>query len=160
MYTLAFSFGCRLSSFFGVSAVCICSSLALLNISMSGVQASDQARGVMLHQVWQAVAIVVYLFQWVYYTYWDELKRKIQFVAQYRKVKEFQKLRGIINLLIPSLVRSRIQEGKKNFSEAQGEVTIIFIDIEGFDQIVQTYAGRDLIELLDKAYNAFDQLCE
>lgn len=114
----------------------------------------------MLHQVWQAVAIVVYLFQWVYYTYWDELKRKIQFVAQYRKVKEFQKLRGIINLLIPSLVRSRIQEGKKNFSEAQGEVTIIFIDIEGFDQIVQTYAGRDLIELLDKAYNAFDQLCE
>ena len=106
------------------------------------------------------MSIVIYLFQWVYYTYWDEIKRKIQFVTQYRKVKEFQKLKAIINILIPSLVRSRIQEGKKNFSEAQGEVTIIFIDIAGFDQIVQTYNGRDLIELLDNAYNAFDQLCE
>ena len=77
-------------------------------------------------------------------------------MTQYRKVKEFQKLKAIINILIPSLVRSRIQEGKKNFSEAQGEVTIIFIDIEGFDQIVESYSGRDLIELLDKAYNAFD----
>ena len=110
--------------------------------------------------MWQTIAIVIYLFQWVYYAYWDEIKRKIQFVTQYRQVKEFQKLRAIISILIPSLVRSRIQDGKKNFSEAQGEVTIVFIDIEGFDEIVQTYSGRDLVELLDKAYNAFDQLCE
>ena len=100
------------------------------------------------------------MFQWIHYTYWEEIKRKISFVTQYRKVKEFQKLKAIINILIPSLVRSRIQEGKKNFSEAQGEVTIIFIDIEGFDQIVQTYSGKELVDLLDKVYNAFDQLCE
>jgi len=62
--------------------------------------------------------------------------------------------------LIPSLVRARIQDGKKNFSEAQGEVTVIFVDIEGFDQVVQQYTGRELIELLDRVYNAFDSLCE
>ena len=48
------------------------------------------------------------MFQWVHYTYWEEIKRKISFVTQYRKVKEFQKLKAIINILIPSLVRSRI----------------------------------------------------
>jgi class 3 adenylate cyclase len=62
--------------------------------------------------------------------------------------------------LIPSIVRSRIQDGKKNFSDSQGEVTVIFIDIDGFDQLVQQYTGRELIELLDRVYNTFDSLCE
>ena len=58
------------------------------------------------------------------------------------------------------MVRQRIQDGKKNFSDNQGEVTIIFIDIEYFDQLVQQYSGKELIDLLDKVYNAFDSLCE
>ena len=57
-------------------------------------------------------------------------------MTQFRHIKELQKLKSIINILIPSLVRSQIQDGKKNFSEAQGEVTVIFVDIEGFDQVV------------------------
>ena len=69
-------------------------------------------------------------------------------------------MKSIINILIPSLVRSRIQDGKKNFSESQGEVTVIFVDIESFDQVVQQYTGRELIELLDRIYNGFDSLCE
>ena len=62
--------------------------------------------------------------------------------------------------MIPSIVRSRIQDGKKNFSDSQDEVTVIFVDIEGFDQLVQQYTGRELIELLDRVYNTFDSLCE
>jgi len=53
-------------------------------------------------------------------------------------------------------VRDRIKEGQKNFSDAQGEVTIIFIDIDQFDAIVSQYSGKELIELLDRLYNAFD----
>ena len=41
------------------------------------------------------------------------------------------------NILVPSLVRSRVQDGKKNVSEAQGEVTVIYADIGGFDRAVQ-----------------------
>jgi len=104
--------------------------------------------------------VTLYIFFWTYYTYWDEIKQKVRFVTQFRHIKELQKLKSIINILIPSLVRSRIQDGKKNFSEAQGEVTVIFVDIEGFDQVVQQYTGRELIELLDRVYNAFDSLCE
>ena len=39
-------------------------------------------------------------------------------------------------------------------------VTIVFCDIEGFDDLVQLYEGKELIELLDQTYNAFDQLCD
>ena len=97
---------------------------------------------------------------WTVYAYQDELSKKIQFVTSLRKSKEYNKLLQIINILIPSLVRDRIKEGQKNFSDAQGEVTIIFIDIDQFDAIVSQYSGKELIELLDRLYNAFDQLCE
>lgn len=42
----------------------------------------------------------------------------------------------------------------------EGEVTIVFIDISGFDDIVNYYLGGELIELMDKVYNTFDQLCD
>ena len=48
--TLAFSFGCRLSSFFIVSGICLCSSLVLLNISLGSIQ--SQLGGIMMNQAW------------------------------------------------------------------------------------------------------------
>ena len=38
-------------------------------------------------------------------------------------------------------------------------VTIIFCDIYDFDKIVATHNPAELIELLDKTYNTFDQMC-
>jgi len=38
-------------------------------------------------------------------------------------------------------------------------VTIIFIDIMDFDNIVSMHQPGELIEFLDKIYNAFDQMC-
>jgi hypothetical protein len=38
--------------------------------------------------------------------------------------------------LVPSLVRDRIRSGQKNFSNEEGEVTIVFIDIREFDAII------------------------
>ena len=110
--------------------------------------------------LWQASVVAVYIFFWTYYTYWDEVNQKMRFVTQFRQIKDLQKLKSIINILIPSLVRQRIQDGKKNFSEQQGEVTVVFIDLDNFDQLVSQYTGRELIELLDRVYNAFDSLCE
>ena len=108
MFAIAFSFGCRLSSFFFVSAVCIITAVIFLNINLSTFEKDEMSFQILVHQIWFTVTILIYMFQWVHYTYWEEIKRKISFVTQYRKVKEFQKLKAIINILIPSLVRSRI----------------------------------------------------
>ena len=52
--------------------------------------------------------IIGYLLLWIYYAYWDEIGRKVHFVTQYRKHKDYQKLKGIINILVPTIVRSKI----------------------------------------------------
>ena len=93
--------------------------------------------------------ILAFLVISILYSYWDEATRKISFVINFRKQKEFQKSKQILNILVPGIVRAQIQEGQKNFSEAQGVVTIVFCDIEGFDELVQLYEGKELIELLD-----------
>jgi hypothetical protein len=105
--------------------------------------------------LWIFVSIV-----WSVYVYMQELEKKTSFVSGHKKVRSFQKLKQILNILVPSLVRDKIRSGKKNFSDDEGEVTIIFIDIHQFDSIVETYKGQELLLLLDKVYNAFDQMCD
>ena len=65
----------------------------------------------------------------------------------------------ILNILLPEFVRERIRNGQRFISEDQGVVTIIFIDILDFDDVVKMYQPGELIEFLDKMYNAFDQMC-
>jgi hypothetical protein len=63
------------------------------------------------------------------YVYTQELDKKTEFVNGNRRVRSYLKLKSILNILVPSLVRDKIQSGKKNFSEDEGEVTIVFIDL-------------------------------
>lgn len=93
---------------------------------------------------------------WSAYVYVQELEKKTQFVNGHRRVRNFLKLKSILNILVPSLVRDKIRSGKKNFSDEEGEVTIVFIDIHMFDNIVNSYLSNELLLLLDHVYNAYD----
>ena len=86
---------------------------------------------------------------WSSYVYIQELEKKTQFVNGHRKVRNFLKLKSILNILVPSLVRDKIRSGKKNFSDEEGEVTIIFIDIHQFDNMVNSYTSNELLMSLD-----------
>lgn len=111
----------------------------------------------------QQFSILLYLLgaiMWASFVYIQEYEKKIYFFNGYRKVRNFMKLKQIINILVPELVRERFRSGKKNFSDNEGEVTIVFIDIHQFDAIVNSYSGNELVSLLDTAYNAFDQICD
>ena len=85
---------------------------------------------------WLLVTVILTCGLWIYQSYRDEIKKKVEFVAEFRSGKELQKLKSIINILIPSLVRQRIQDGKKNFSDHESDVTVVFVDIVDFDAIV------------------------
>lgn len=56
----------------------------------------------------QIFVIFTLIVLWVIYAYYDERLKKIQFVNNFRKSKEYTKLNQIINILVPSLVRDRI----------------------------------------------------
>ena len=82
---------------------------------------------------------------WSAYVYIQELEKKTQFVNGHRKVRNFLKLKSVLNILVPNLVRDKIRQGKKNQADEEGEVTIIFIDIHRFDEIVQKYSAWELL---------------
>jgi len=81
-------------------------------------------------------------------------------VTQYRRIKEYQKLKNIINILIPGIVRSRLLDGKKVANDQASYATIIWMQIENFDFLTKKYHGRDFTELLEKIFNGLDSLCE
>jgi len=48
-------------------------------------------------------------------------------------VRNFIKLKNILNVLVPQMVRDRVKMGKKSLYEDEGDVTIIFVNIAKFD---------------------------
>ena len=42
-----------------------------------------------LQLTWMTCVMLIYVFLWIYYGYQDELRRKVNFVTQYRRAKEF-----------------------------------------------------------------------
>ena len=86
---------------------------------------------------------------WSAYVYMQELEKKTQFVNGHRKVRNFAKLKQILDILVPSLVRDKVRQGQKNFSDTEGEVSLIFFDIYRFDDIVKNYSTKELLTLLD-----------
>ena len=107
-----------------------------------------------------AIIQLAFVFLWAIYIYWAEKQKKLDFWGGNKKIKEFNKLKSILNLMMPDFVRERIRQGDKQIADDEGEVTIIFCDIYDFDMIVDMYTGKELCELLDHIYNALDQLCE
>ena len=102
----------------------------------------------------------VYIFLWSLFIYWEEKAIRLEFWHGYKKIKEFQKLKSILHILMPDFVRERIRQGQRFIADDQGEVSVIFCDIADFDTIVQMFSGKELCEWLDNIYLSFDQLCE
>jgi|TARA_B110000285_G_C15124657_1_gene619399 class 3 adenylate cyclase len=90
----------------------------------------------------------------------QELEKKTQFINGHRRVRNFAKLKKILDILVPSLVRDKMRQGTKNFAEIESEITVVVFDIHAFDEIVKSYTTKDLLTLLDQVYNVFDQLCD
>lgn len=97
---------------------------------------------------------------WSVYVYMQEYEKKSQFVNGHRKVKSYLKLKNILDILVPSIVRDKIRQGQKNYTESEQEITIVYFDIHNFDNIMQRYTSKELLLLLDQVFNTFDQLCD
>ena len=117
----------------------------MMNIFFSFLAESESETLSTYVQTFNTFVRIFTAFVWSGYVYSQELEKKTQFVNGHRKVRNFLKLKGILNILVPSLVRDRIRSGQKNFSNEEGEVTIVFIDIHDFDNLVQSYSGIDLL---------------
>jgi len=134
------------------------STIAFLQIRLSVIADAESSSHFQL--TWMSFVMVTYVVLWIIYAYNDEVRRKVAFVTQYRRIKEFQKLKSIINILIPGIVRERLQDGKKFSQNQKCFATVLWVEIGEFDFLVKRYHGRDFTELLEKVYNGLDSLCE
>ena len=101
--------------------------------------------------VWIFTGIV-----WSAYVYMQELEKKTQFINGHRRVRSFIKLKQILDVLVPSIVRDKIRLGQKTFCEDEGDISIIFFDLYMFDRIVANYSAQELVQFLDQVYGTFD----
>ena len=70
LYTIAFSFGIRLNSFFFVSIVTLISSIAFLQIRLSLIAESASQQDSSTFQLsWMSFVMVSYVVLWIYYAY-------------------------------------------------------------------------------------------
>ena len=82
---------------------------------------------------------------WAAYVYIQEFEKKKQFVNGHRKVRSYLKLKQILNILVPAIVRDKIKQGKKTYTDDECEVTCIVIEICNFSDIMAAYTTADFL---------------
>ncbi|KAF8068337.1 Gyc88E [Scenedesmus sp. PABB004] len=65
----------------------------------------------------------------------------------------------LVRILPPHVIR-RLGAGETCLSDTHDEVTILFSDIVGFTELCSEWPTRDVVEMLDALFTAFDDLCE
>lgn len=93
--------------------------------------------------------------------YNEELLSKISFIKYSKKSLDLKKDQEIFNNLVPEFVQEKMKNNNRGITQTYEyeQVTILFCDISEFEKLVGTQHPKDLINLLDKIYNTFDQLC-
>jgi len=92
--------------------------------------------------------------------YFIEIYSKMNFLKINKKLLDLKKAQEIFSNLVPEFVQDKMVSGERGASVDYEIVTVLFCDIVDFDNMVAYNAPKDLIGLLDKIYNLFDQLCD
>ncbi|CAD8169381.1 unnamed protein product [Paramecium pentaurelia] len=73
--------------------------------------------------------------------------------------QETTQMTNVLSILLPKFIRDRINaKGMYEIQENQGEVSILFCDICGFDDLIAV-EKENIVNLLDSLFRGFDALC-
>lgn len=99
------------------------------------------------------------LFIMLLFGYTEEFFTRLNFLKYYKKSNDMKKNNEIYSNLVPEFVREKMKNGIRGAAIDFEIVTILFCDISDFDKFVASMSPKELIQLLDRIYNTFDQLC-
>ncbi len=92
-------------------------------------------------------------------TAFNEMSRNLaikdELLAEQRKENN-----RLLLALMPESVAQRYREGQETISQKHQDVTIIFADIVGLDEISTELSGDELIEIVDDLFRQFDAAAE
>jgi phospholipid-translocating ATPase len=92
--------------------------------------------------------------------YTFDINKRKQFITLKQIRNECQKAKNILSYLLPQFVRKRVKEGVRYIAEDKGTVSVIFVDMCGFDDIVNNYTPQELTSFLDDVFGRIDNLSE
>ncbi|CAD8192211.1 unnamed protein product [Paramecium pentaurelia] len=73
--------------------------------------------------------------------------------------QETSNMTNVLSILLPKFIRDRINaKGMFEIAENQGNVSIVFCDICGFDDLI-SIEKENVVKILDGLFRSFDQLC-
>ena len=86
-----------------------------------------------------------------------ERARRDQFLASEAMSREREQYRTLLYTLVPETIAERIQSGEFPIAESHAEVTIMFADLVGFTALTRTRAPRQIVQMLNELFQAFDE---
>ena len=96
----------------------------------------------------------------VTFSYLRDLTKRKEFILIKNLEINVEKVNNVLSYLLPEFVKKRVKNGVRYIAEDKGTVSIIFIDICNFDQIINIYTPSELISFLDDIFSRIDKLCE
>lgn len=75
------------------------------------------------------------------------------------KIEQEKSEKLLLNIL-PKQIADRLKQEHKNISDNFEEVTVLFIDIVGFTDLSSKITPKELVDLLNTIFSAFDRLAE
>jgi class 3 adenylate cyclase len=90
------------------------------------------------------------------------LERNAAFEALERSLAELklerEKSERLLLSILPQKIADRLKNGEETIAESFAQVTVLFADLAGFTEFSQNVDARNLVELLDEIFSAFDDL--
>lgn len=77
-----------------------------------------------------------------------------------RLEKELQALKNVLQSQMPDNVVEDLQKGRPVAPKEHICTTVMFTDIRNFTQIVDNYSAQQLVNILDKYFNVFDEILD
>jgi class 3 adenylate cyclase/predicted metal-dependent HD superfamily phosphohydrolase len=77
-----------------------------------------------------------------------------------RLEKELQALKNVLRSQMPDNVVEDLQMGRPVAPQNHESATVMFTDIRNFTQIVDNYTAQQLVNILDKYFNVFDDILD
>jgi adenylate cyclase len=74
--------------------------------------------------------------------------------------QEQEKSERLLLNILPAPIALRLKQGHQNIADGFAEVTILFADLVGFTQLASRKNPKELVDLLNDIFSAFDHLSE
>jgi len=77
-----------------------------------------------------------------------------------RRVDEKQRTTdALLRSILPQGIADRLQRGEVTIADDHAEVSVLFADVKGFTALAARRPAREVVQLLDRLFSAFDKIC-